>query len=627
MSHVAIVTDSASDLPPEAAAAQDITVVPLVVSFGAESFRPNVDLTTDAFWERMTAPDAPFPTTAAASPGDFKTAFEAAFDAGADAIVCVDVSGDLSGTLKSAQVAARHARRPRDPRDRLADGVDGRRPAGPDGRRAGEPRASRPTEIAGVLETRKADVDLFVALDTLEYLKRGGRISGARAAVGTMLSIKPIITVQEGIVENADRVRSRQKARERVLELLTAKPLERAAILHSTQADVEEFREQFLERSGLDRVQGPDDADRAVRRAAPGPGLRRRGDHLRGLTPRRGLVGPASRSRTTSGAGRVTVRLREGDDRPMAIGRPRLYSGPERRRTAPTAPHRPTASASPWGRPDDGPSIEGGVHRPVTEDPPFMTTEHVAATINAWHVAQQQFDLAADRLNLDPGLRRVLREPRRELTVHFPVQMDDGTVQVFTGYRVQHNLGRGPAKGGIRYHQDVTLDEVKALAMWMTWKCAVVDIPYGGGKGGVDRRPQAAVDEGAGAPDPPLHRRDRDAHRPRARHPGAGREHQRPGHGLDDGHLLDARRVHRPGRRHRQADQPRRLRGPQRGHGRAAASTRSSRRRATSTSTSHGATVAVQGFGNAGSIAAKLHRARRASRSSPCRTRRPASAT
>ena len=114
-----------------------------------------------------------------------------------------------------------------------------------------------------------------------------------------------------------------------------------------------------------------------------------------------------------------------------------------------------------------------------------MTTEQVAAHINAWQVAQRQFDLAAEKLNLDPGLRRVLREPRRELTVHFPVHMDDGSVQVFTGFRVQHNLGRGPAKGGIRYHQDVSLDEVKALSMWMTWKCAVVGIPYGGGKGGV----------------------------------------------------------------------------------------------------------------------------------------------
>ncbi len=114
-----------------------------------------------------------------------------------------------------------------------------------------------------------------------------------------------------------------------------------------------------------------------------------------------------------------------------------------------------------------------------------MTTENLAAQINPWEVAQRQFDLAAERLDLDDGMRRVLREPRRELTVHFPVKMDDGSVKVYTGYRVQHNLGRGPAKGGIRYHQNVSLDEVKALAMWMTWKCAVVGIPYGGGKGGV----------------------------------------------------------------------------------------------------------------------------------------------
>jgi glutamate dehydrogenase (NAD(P)+) len=114
-----------------------------------------------------------------------------------------------------------------------------------------------------------------------------------------------------------------------------------------------------------------------------------------------------------------------------------------------------------------------------------MTTERAAPAINPWHVAQQQFDIAADKLNLDPGLRQVLREPRRELHVHFQVKMDDGTVRVFTGFRVQHNLSRGPAKGGIRYHQNVSIDEVKALAMWMTWKCAVVGIPFGGGKGGV----------------------------------------------------------------------------------------------------------------------------------------------
>ena len=115
----------------------------------------------------------------------------------------------------------------------------------------------------------------------------------------------------------------------------------------------------------------------------------------------------------------------------------------------------------------------------------MASKQPVAEAPNIWAVAQQQFDLAADRLDLDDGMRRVLRVPQRELTVNFPVTMDDGTVQVFTGYRVQHNVSRGPAKGGIRYHQDVSIDEVRALAMWMSWKCAVVNIPYGGGKGGV----------------------------------------------------------------------------------------------------------------------------------------------
>ena len=104
---------------------------------------------------------------------------------------------------------------------------------------------------------------------------------------------------------------------------------------------------------------------------------------------------------------------------------------------------------------------------------------------NEWRTAQSQFDSAAEIIGLEPQLREILREVQREFTCHFPVAMDDGSVEVFTGYRVQHNINRGPAKGGIRYHLEVSLDEVKALAMWMTWKCAVVNIPYGGAKGGV----------------------------------------------------------------------------------------------------------------------------------------------
>ncbi len=118
-----------------------------------------------------------------------------------------------------------------------------------------------------------------------------------------------------------------------------------------------------------------------------------------------------------------------------------------------------------------------------------MTTEAktipMDQEINPWQAQAARFDLAAQKLNLDEGLWKVLKYPAREITVNIPVQMDDGRLEVFTGYRVQHSIVRGPAKGGIRYSPDVTLDEVRALASWMTWKCAVVNIPFGGAKGGV----------------------------------------------------------------------------------------------------------------------------------------------
>ena len=116
-----------------------------------------------------------------------------------------------------------------------------------------------------------------------------------------------------------------------------------------------------------------------------------------------------------------------------------------------------------------------------------MNTTELKPVVEAdeWRTAQAQFDEAAEIIQLEPWLREVLREVQREFTCHFPVKLDDGHTRIFTGYRVQHNINRGPAKGGIRYHPDVSLDEVKALAMWMTWKCAVVNIPFGGAKGGV----------------------------------------------------------------------------------------------------------------------------------------------
>jgi glutamate dehydrogenase (NAD(P)+) len=113
------------------------------------------------------------------------------------------------------------------------------------------------------------------------------------------------------------------------------------------------------------------------------------------------------------------------------------------------------------------------------------------AGANALAAALEQFDAAADHLGLEPGVRAVLRVPRREWTVRFPVNRDDGSVEVFTGYRVQHNVARGPAKGGLRFHPDADLDDVRALAMWMTWKCALVGVPFGGAKGGVTVDPRA----------------------------------------------------------------------------------------------------------------------------------------
>ncbi len=249
MSRVAIVTDSASDLTAEGAAAAGVLVVPLVVTFGSDTYKAGTELPTDEFWRRMTAQDAPFPTTAASSPGDFKAVYDKAFADGAEAVVSIHVAGSLSGTLKSAQIA----------RDMLADReihvVDSGTASMGEGllsQLASEMAAMgvSAAEIARIIEDRARDIDLYVALDTLEYLRKGGRISGPQAAIGTLLSVKPIITIRDGVVHTADKPRTSGKARARVLELLTQRPLERVAVLYTPPADGEAFRRDVLERLG-----------------------------------------------------------------------------------------------------------------------------------------------------------------------------------------------------------------------------------------------------------------------------------------------------------------------------------------------------------------------------------------
>ncbi len=162
--------------------------------------------------------------------------------------------------------------------------------------------------------------------------------------------------------------------------------------------------------------------------------------------------------------------------------------------------------------------------------------------INAFQMAQTQFDHVAQELNLDPQVAEILRWPAREFKFQIPVRMDDGTIRVFFGYRVQHSDARGPSKGGIRFHPSETLDTVRALSMWMTWKTAVADIPLGGGKGGV------AVDTASLSVNeqeklvPRLDRPDLAQHWSPAGRPRPGCGHQPAHDGLDDGRVLQVGR-------------------------------------------------------------------------------------
>jgi DegV family protein with EDD domain len=255
VARIVFVTDSASDLDHAAAQAAGIRVVPLAVTFGDDTYRAGVDMSNEEFWRRMTAPEAPFPKTAAASPGDFKAIYDGVFAEGADAIISVHVSGSLSGAITSAEIA----------RSMLPDQeihvIDSQGASmaesilcflGQEMASAG----SSADHIAETLTQRADDLRMVVSLETLEYLKKGGRISGAEAAIGSILSVKPIIAVEHGVVEKVDRPRTRSKSRERCIELITERPIERAAILHTMAPDeigeVEAFKAEVVRRANLD---------------------------------------------------------------------------------------------------------------------------------------------------------------------------------------------------------------------------------------------------------------------------------------------------------------------------------------------------------------------------------------
>jgi DegV family protein with EDD domain len=254
VSRVAIVTDSASDMDPARAASLGISIVPLLVSFGNDTFSAGVDMSREDFWARVTAPNAPIATTAACSPGTFQIAYQKAFDEGAGAVVSVHVADALSGTIKAAQVAKQAFA------DREIHIVDSQSASMGEGMLAElgvemSNAGATGNEITTALERRRPDLQVYLALETLEYLKRGGRISGTQAAIGTLLSVKPIIEIKDSRVETTERVRTRGKARERLVELLTVRPIERLSILHTTQADVEGFAEQLIPKipGGIDR--------------------------------------------------------------------------------------------------------------------------------------------------------------------------------------------------------------------------------------------------------------------------------------------------------------------------------------------------------------------------------------
>ena len=237
---VRVVSDSACDLPAETCAALGIEIVPLTIRFGSDEYVDRTELSTEAFWTKLQASPV-LPETAAPSVGAFEETFRALHESGADGIVCVNLSAHLSATMQSAQVAAKalDGLCPIEIIDSASASMGIGILAMHAARLAAE-GADVATITREVTERRERQY-LYATLDTLEYLKKGGRIGGAQALLGSMLSIKPIVTVVNGAVEQAGKVRTRSKALNFILEKVPAGRVESICVLHSGATDIEEF--------------------------------------------------------------------------------------------------------------------------------------------------------------------------------------------------------------------------------------------------------------------------------------------------------------------------------------------------------------------------------------------------
>jgi DegV family protein with EDD domain len=237
---VRVVTDSACDLPQELVDTLQIEIVPLTIRFGADELVDREELSVEAFWDRLRSSDV-LPETAAPSAGAFEARFRSVIDGGADGVICINLSSRLSATMQAAQVAAGSVGGavPIEVVDSLtcSMGLGQLCITAAERANAGDDLASIVAEVTD----RRDRTRLFGTLDTLEFLKKGGRVGNARALLGSMLSIKPVIEVRDGVVEEAGKVRTRSKALRALADKVKEQPIDTLAVLHGQATDLDEF--------------------------------------------------------------------------------------------------------------------------------------------------------------------------------------------------------------------------------------------------------------------------------------------------------------------------------------------------------------------------------------------------